>query len=93
MLGLPPDIDVAKLLARAMHHLTMPENPSYPVYGWLQEQLSMLDRDNRFTIDETEFKQRQGAAQAISQMLEYITNAKDEVLRLEGGTWSGRIPK
>jgi len=84
MLSIPLDAKRAAQLYRAMHHLKQPDNPCFAVYVWLIEQLSSLDSENRGEMDDTTYKWRQGAAQAISQMLDHINKARDEVLRLEG---------
>jgi len=84
VLTIPPDVQEATALYRAMFHLQQPGNPCNPLHGWLQQQLTMLDVDNRMETDDIVYKQRQGAAQAISQIIDHINKAKDEVLRLEG---------
>ena len=93
MLEFPQDIQEADILCIAANHLKQEQNPCYPIWKWINTQLSTLDMENRFEIDDTVFKQRQGAAQAISQIIDYINNNRElrerlESLRLsqEGGT-------
>jgi len=84
MLTQPTDTARAIQLARIMFHMGMPGNNAYPYVQWLHEQLAILDHDNRTEVNDTIFKQRQGAAQAIEKQIEFINKSKDEVNRLEG---------
>lgn len=63
--------------------------PSRAIVGWLEKQLTLLDIENRHEPNETIFKQRQGAAQAISQLLIFIKKSKSEVSRVEAGPSHG----
>ena len=79
MLEVPKDLQPAILLTNAAIGLK-----DGPFIEWLQDQLDNLDIDNRTETNMTILTQRQGAAQAISQIIELITNSRIERERLEG---------
>lgn len=68
-------------LAREMLRMKLQGSP---LIGWLQGQLSTIDIEQRTEHREEVYKPRQGAAIAISQILEFINNSKQEVADLEG---------
>jgi len=80
MLEMPKDIDPAISITRAFRDML--QEPS-PIVSWWDQQLSILDRDNRAELDDRVLRQRQGAAQAISQMLDLINNSKEDLAALE----------
>ena len=80
MLEMPKDIDPAIAITRAFRDML--QEPS-PIVAWWDQQLSILDRDNRAELDDRVLRQRQGAAQAISQMLDLINNSKEDLAALE----------
>ena len=80
MLEMPKDIDPAIAITRSFRDML--QEPS-PIVAWWDQQLSILDRDNRSELDDRVLRQRQGAAQAISQMLDLINNSKEDLAALE----------
>lgn len=80
---IPKDEFSAKRVLRSLHACMTLEN-TQAFISWLKDQLADLDRLNRSEIDESVFRVRQGAALAISQILETMTNSKTEFMRLEG---------
>lgn len=70
-----------KLLAHEMLRMKVGNSP---MIDWLYAQLVIMDKENRTEFDPRIHVPRQGAAIAISQILDFINNSKQEVTDLEG---------
>jgi len=79
MLEVPKDLQPAILLTSAAIGLK-----DGPFVEWLMDNLDSLDIDNRTETNMIILTQRQGAAQAISQIIDLINNSRIERGRLEG---------
>jgi len=54
-----------------------------PVFiAWLGDQVGEIDKHNRYELDDTIWKHRQGAAQAIEKLIEIIEESSTEVANL-----------
>jgi len=80
-LELPTDPMERLTLSREMNRMRLTNNP---LIGWLDKQLSIMDVENRTEFEPRIHVPRQGAAIAISQILDFINNSQKEVSDLEG---------
>lgn len=79
MLRIPTNAVEARNIYQELFHMKHGK-----VFEWLEDQVKIMDFENRMELDERVLRMRQGAAQAISQIIEHINNSKDEIVRLEG---------
>lgn len=75
------DPQLRKRLAREMLQMHLSNSA---LVEYLEGELTTMDIEQRTEFKEEVYKPRQGAAIAISQILDYINNSKQEVADLEG---------
>ena len=81
MIEIKPPGDKREKIAwnRTLQNILLSKDEPGSILRWLEESLIALHYDNDEELHDNLFKQRQGVAQAISQIIGYIYKSKTEL--------------